>query len=300
MMSPHKRCQGTPADSNGNSIVMASTCPSGHELHPWAALPGTCDGCGRKVREDEQVMDCRRCNWYLCEACLPRDRARDPSLWGTLSAMPYYAIDVAAHDLGAIANIVSSSIGARDEDDNLESMNEVRKEATRLVYEFCMNYTEARVEPSHDELEVFWGRCSLLYAQVLQPAPIVSAIRAQLSREPNAADPRGGAGQPLVRCLHMLEHLHSKGVVGRAISDAVASHANEFLPRLSEDPLCRKKAFELITMWNLLDMAPQIEEEEEEDDGQNKLPMVYPEVGRAPLELDLLGLHAHTNMTLAI
>jgi len=50
-----------------------SRCPEGHMLHPWDAQPGACDGCGRRIFDGETVMDCRCCNWYLCEACHSRD-----------------------------------------------------------------------------------------------------------------------------------------------------------------------------------------------------------------------------------
>jgi len=50
-----------------------SRCLEGHMLHPWAARAGLCDGCGRRVLDGERVMDCRKCNWYLCEACHSRD-----------------------------------------------------------------------------------------------------------------------------------------------------------------------------------------------------------------------------------
>merc|ERR1719346_113129 len=36
-------------------------------------------------------MDCRQCEWLLCEVCCPRSNAR-PSFWGTISQLPYYAI----------------------------------------------------------------------------------------------------------------------------------------------------------------------------------------------------------------
>jgi len=48
-------------------------CPEGHMLQPWDAQPGSCDGCGRRIEDGETVMDCRCCNWYLCEACHSRD-----------------------------------------------------------------------------------------------------------------------------------------------------------------------------------------------------------------------------------
>lgn len=52
-------------------------CPKGHALsqytvpHYGSGKTGTCDGCNRKMRTEETVMDCRICNWYLCPDCLP-------------------------------------------------------------------------------------------------------------------------------------------------------------------------------------------------------------------------------------
>lgn len=44
-------------------------CPAGHKLQPHTAQGGTCDKCNGKVVLGDQVMDCRRCNWYLCKMC---------------------------------------------------------------------------------------------------------------------------------------------------------------------------------------------------------------------------------------
>merc|ERR1719203_1805835 len=96
----HHRQGGRGWPRSATSAMALSSCPQGHELQPWTAFAGTCDGCERRVREGEQVMDCRRCNWYVCEVCLPRDQAQDASIWGTIAALPFYAMDVAAHDFG--------------------------------------------------------------------------------------------------------------------------------------------------------------------------------------------------------
>merc|ERR1712151_6707 len=36
-------------------------CPQGHQLQPWSAHAGTCDGCFRRVHAGEKVLDCRAC-----------------------------------------------------------------------------------------------------------------------------------------------------------------------------------------------------------------------------------------------
>jgi hypothetical protein len=46
-------------------------CPSKHKLGPRLAVAGTCDKCGKAVRNGEGVMSCNKCNWYLCSTCHP-------------------------------------------------------------------------------------------------------------------------------------------------------------------------------------------------------------------------------------
>jgi len=51
-------------------VVNCSKCD--HRLEPWASQrPGRCDACGKAVDVGEMVMDCRRCDWYLCTTCRP-------------------------------------------------------------------------------------------------------------------------------------------------------------------------------------------------------------------------------------
>lgn len=45
------------------------TCPRNHNLIEYTTLGGNCDVCNRIVFIGEQVMDCRRCNWYMCARC---------------------------------------------------------------------------------------------------------------------------------------------------------------------------------------------------------------------------------------
>lgn len=58
-------------------------CPIGHRLSFGPAAAGTCNGCRKLVLDGEHVMDCRRCNFYLCGACLPV-----PKLVPTLQDVP--------------------------------------------------------------------------------------------------------------------------------------------------------------------------------------------------------------------
>jgi len=59
-------------------------CPAGHSLQAGCPGAGICDGCRGKVQDGEQVMDCRRCNFYLCKSCQENPPT---SLWSTISAL---------------------------------------------------------------------------------------------------------------------------------------------------------------------------------------------------------------------
>eukprot|EP00929_Paragymnodinium_shiwhaense_P103645 TRINITY_DN67288_c0_g1_i1.p1 TRINITY_DN67288_c0_g1~~TRINITY_DN67288_c0_g1_i1.p1 ORF type:complete len:780 (-),score=217.54 TRINITY_DN67288_c0_g1_i1:63-2402(-) len=77
--APPAAARGRPRLTwQGDQIVLkapqAAYCPKGHELRPWAAERGTCDGCSKGVEDDELVMDCRECDYYLCDGCLPQHR----------------------------------------------------------------------------------------------------------------------------------------------------------------------------------------------------------------------------------
>lgn len=45
-------------------------CPAGHALVDCRVpCPGLCDGCGRRVEQGQHAMDCRTCDWILCDSC---------------------------------------------------------------------------------------------------------------------------------------------------------------------------------------------------------------------------------------
>lgn len=50
----------------------ANQCPSRHTLADYVTLGGCCDGCGVTTPPGTNVMDCRVCNWYLCDKCSGR------------------------------------------------------------------------------------------------------------------------------------------------------------------------------------------------------------------------------------
>jgi len=67
--------------ANGAAVAKVTECPAGHPLKRLniGFVPGTCDGCKTRMKVKEWVMDCRQCNWYLCQWCSPQDeRQREP------------------------------------------------------------------------------------------------------------------------------------------------------------------------------------------------------------------------------
>jgi len=75
-------------------MARISSCPAGHGLQSWIAQAGACDGCHCHVRTGDKVMDCRRCNWYLCETCAPQSPGQETSLWSAFSALMNMDIQV--------------------------------------------------------------------------------------------------------------------------------------------------------------------------------------------------------------
>lgn len=53
-------------------------CTKGHKLKPWVATGGWCNGCQREVKAGEQVMDCRPCDYFLCQECHPQGKTGKP------------------------------------------------------------------------------------------------------------------------------------------------------------------------------------------------------------------------------
>ena len=62
--------------SEGGTTKVASapprTCPRGHALALYSMAGGSCDGCRRKLPRGSTAMDCRPCNYDLCDRCDPR------------------------------------------------------------------------------------------------------------------------------------------------------------------------------------------------------------------------------------
>jgi len=84
--APADRSSGTAKSSTKDAAkatakAKSDKCPEGHQLKVWSSNEeGKCDGCQKHIQKNERVMDCRQCNYYLCEKCLPppKDAAAPP------------------------------------------------------------------------------------------------------------------------------------------------------------------------------------------------------------------------------
>jgi len=215
-------------------------------LQLWAARSGKCDGCSKKVQTGEQVMDCRRCNWYLCSVCCPQVKSQETTLWGAISSLPFYVLDDMSEMATDIETFVTASFDPeKDVDGQVKSADQKpeppvsprqKAESTQVVTEFCEKYPAMRVVPNEADLDVFWAKCSVLHAR-----PIADAIYDQLSFSGGDND-----WQPRLRALYALEHLHLKGGMGRDITRIVLHTAKGLLQHLTEVEKCSAKATQVI------------------------------------------------------
>lgn len=98
------RIQGFGSDCSSH----VWSCPAGHLLMRSSARNGKCDRCYRSIVEGEAVMDCRRCDWYVCKDCHPPAWSddEDDSLWGTFSLF----MDVASREVARGATEVEAFV----------------------------------------------------------------------------------------------------------------------------------------------------------------------------------------------
>merc|ERR1719203_117042 len=99
------RMQGLGSDGSKPKVWK---CPDGHLLEPFKAPAGTCDGCKARVKSGDCVMDCRKCNWYLCQRCHPQDTKPRSWIWGSVS----FFADKASQEMQDLKEVA----------DNLETM----------------------------------------------------------------------------------------------------------------------------------------------------------------------------------
>mmetsp|Transcript_122679 Transcript_122679/g.354620 ORF Transcript_122679/g.354620 Transcript_122679/m.354620 type:complete len:301 (+) Transcript_122679:56-958(+) len=89
------RIQGFGSDGQKDKIWH---CPAGHHLQPRKATLGRCDLCKRCVPAGEPVMDCKECNWYLCNECHPQEQEEQDWFWGSLN----FLIETAQQEMAEI------------------------------------------------------------------------------------------------------------------------------------------------------------------------------------------------------
>jgi len=222
----------------GNDGATILRCPAGHSLHSWVARAGTCDGCQRFVEDGEEVMDCRRCNWYLCKACEATYEPPDTSLWGSFVSF----LKTVEKDVESAFTEDPFGTPLSDEEAQRAAIDGVTPHDTQaadeLITGFCVGYREHKVVPDAVELEALWSKCSLLYGCVLDPGPLAGAIVAQLEWQEGC----GESWQPRLRALCVLEMLEQKGAVGREIFGAAALEGEGPVRRLLDMPECTERA----------------------------------------------------------
>merc|ERR1719422_2867264 len=67
-------------------VQQGNPSPNLVDLQPWGVRHGTCNKCRREILRNQQVLDCRQCNHYICGNCLPQSEAEAPrsSFVGTI------------------------------------------------------------------------------------------------------------------------------------------------------------------------------------------------------------------------
>lgn len=78
-------------------------------LQPSKAKSGKCGGCKTSVKKGSCVMDCRDCNWHLCQDCHPQESqdSEEDWFWGGLS----YIVSEAQREITEITEEISGMSG---------------------------------------------------------------------------------------------------------------------------------------------------------------------------------------------
>eukprot|EP00429_Kryptoperidinium_foliaceum_P074748 CAMPEP_0176224160 /NCGR_PEP_ID=MMETSP0121_2-20121125/21112_1 /TAXON_ID=160619 /ORGANISM="Kryptoperidinium foliaceum, Strain CCMP 1326" /LENGTH=335 /DNA_ID=CAMNT_0017563407 /DNA_START=58 /DNA_END=1062 /DNA_ORIENTATION=+ len=129
------RIQGFGSDSAKEKVAQ---CPGGHTLQPWTAQPGTCDGCQQRIHAGDRVMDCRHCNWYLCNNCQPVVEEEEQDwFWGTMN----YLVETVSKEVEEIR----------------EDFRDAADELGNFVSDFGFNTTcgaPSSAQFKHDEIRI--------------------------------------------------------------------------------------------------------------------------------------------------
>lgn len=259
--------------------VYIKRCPQGHQLQPWAAKPGWCDGCGAKIKSGEAVMDCRECNYYLCKYCCPPPEVVEdtPSFWGAMasftdmgsgpavsSAFDNVAlslvdvIDAATQDISEMASdfksFVASAVGLEDESgDEAEAE---RQKAAAMKKSIASVSPRSRQEAS-SAISDFCQKypaarvrpnsqeLDKLWAKIheLKPIALTSAFYDELSFSNGDT-----SWQPRLRVLYAMEYLYKKHPTGKEVALSVMGQAKGIIQHLTEVQQCAEKATEVMKL----------------------------------------------------
>mmetsp|Transcript_126146 Transcript_126146/g.251962 ORF Transcript_126146/g.251962 Transcript_126146/m.251962 type:complete len:487 (-) Transcript_126146:234-1694(-) len=257
------------ASSTNVANCAKGKCPFGHELQPWTAPAGVCSGCGKNFSSGEQVMDCRMCQWLLCELCCPRSTVPQGSVWGALCQLPFYAagrleavltsVDVTFDQLverscsdlettyngvvcsGPVGSVMLDAerllgVGADAEDPPASPVRlpAVEDDAMKaLILEFCDVPT---VAPSRADLDAFWDKFSLLYSCTLDLRCAAEEMCQQLAQQPqlSSLDNVAQARQKFRALLLLEDLLRHRGAVGQDLACEVACRSSRYLRHLAK------------------------------------------------------------------
>lgn len=251
-------------------------CPAGHELALWDAKPGWCDGCGSKIKSGQPVMDCRKCNYYLCRSCAPQDGAGEEegsSFWGgwglgdavsgpaANSALDEVAlrfgdvIDAAGQDLSEMAadfkSFMASAVGLDEEEE--EEMDPQQRQAAAMKTNMEKVSPRSRQEcrrliedfcHKYPAARVRPNNVELdklwVGCSVLKATALVSALYDELSFSNGDT-----SWQPRLRILYALDFFYRKGGLGREVAMGVFFQAKGIIQHLVDVQQCAEKAFEV-------------------------------------------------------
>jgi len=251
-------------------------CPAGHTLILWNAKPGWCDGCGNKIKAGQAVMDCRKCNYYLCSSCAPQEDAEEPSFWGAVSSLGESwsspavdsafdnvalrfgdVIDAAKQDMNDIAtdisSFVASAIGFDEDEEDIGPGQESRKQAEVVK----KTLEKASPRSRQEAVAVLSDFCEKYPASRVRPnsadleklwgkvstlkaAALISATYDQLSFANGDT-----SWQPRLRALYAIEFFFKRGGLGKEVAVGVYNQARSIIQHLVEVQQCADKAFEV-------------------------------------------------------
>ena len=126
-----------------------------------------------------------------------------------------------------------------------EASERARKDARRLLWEFCNNPGGLRYGPTVAELDELWAKCSAIPTDAL-----TQAMQSQLSRvSVTGQTPRWWLQS---RMLRALKHVYSKGEVGQTVAMMVAAQSKGLLEYAAREvPQCQEDSAQLLQCFSL-------------------------------------------------